>query len=72
MTAMDIWMLICILFVATATLEYAYLLAIKFVIKGMNQQKVEIRCCKIDRYAMLIFIGAYALTFGAYFYTFNT
>ena len=69
---MDIWMLICVLFVATATLEYASLLAIKFVIKGMNQQKVEIRCCKIDRYAMLIFIGAYALTFGAYFYTFNT
>ena len=68
MTAMDVWMLICILFVASATLEYAILLAIKFVVQSLDQQKKEKQCCKIDRYAMVIFIGAYAVTLGTYFY----
>ena len=56
------------LFVASAMFEYAMLLAIRFVIGNTNQRKLDKRCSKIDRNAMMTFIGAYALTVGTYFY----
>ena len=74
MTAMDIWLLICLLFVALVTLEYAILLAARFgkgrrihVTKVAKESK-ENECNKMDRISLKLFMGIYALTMGSYFY----
>ena len=76
LTAMDIWLLLCMLFVALATFEYAILLAIRFggkykinTSKKMNSEfKAERKCMQIDRLSLKIFFLAYLLTVGTYFY----
>ena len=72
---MDIWLLLCMMFVALATFEYAVLLAIWFG-KGKNicaQGEVgpnkEDKCNKMDRISLKIFFGIYIFTVGSYFFT---
>ena len=76
MTAMDIWMLLSMLFVASAQFEYAVQLKIRF---GKTNKigtragkeggaKAEEKCRIIDRRALKVFLGAYILTVGAYIY----
>ena len=75
-TALDIWLLICMLFVATATFEYAMLLLIRYGkrlkldvgTKGKKHGKAAATIVKVDRYALRAFIGIYVLTVGIYFY----
>ena len=70
MTSMDVWMLVCMLFVASAQFEYAVQLKIRFGKRnkiGSGGQKEE-RCRKIDRHALFIFMGTYIVIVGAYFY----
>ena len=74
MTAMDIWLLLCLLFVALVTLEYAILLAVRF---GNGRRVHEKRiakenkgneCNKMDRISLRLFTGIYVFTVGSYFY----
>ena len=73
MTAMDIWLLMCMLFVALATFEYAILLTAKYGKKSRRNahQGAEEKYCKWDNYALKLFMGAYILTVGTYFYLLN-
>ena len=77
---MDIWMLICMLFVAMAQIEYAVQLKMRFrkmskistdIGKG-DKIRAEERCNKIDRYALVMFIVAYIMTVGTYIYKMST
>ena len=75
---MDIWMLICMGFVASAQFEYAMLLNIRFgKLNGIRnageklrkaEEASEGKCRKIDWFAMRIFLVVYILTVGSYFY----
>ena len=76
MTSLDIWMLICMIFVAAAQFEYAVQLKIRFgnmtktgtnVGKGGNTRAEE-KCRKVDSYALKIFLVAYIIIVGGYFY----
>ena len=68
-TAMDVWLLICMTFVTLAAFEYAMLLTI-FFDKGQSMN-IELKkaqtCYKVDRILLKVFIVAYALTVCAYF-----
>ena len=65
MTALDIWLLMCMLFVATATFEYAMLLLIRYGKRPkLDVGKVE----KVDGYAIMAFMGIYVLADSTYFY----
>ena len=76
MTAMNIWMLTCMLFVALATFEYAILLATRFgtdckinASKKTNDEfKTKRKCMKIDRISLKIFFLVYLLVVCTYFY----
>ena len=76
MTAMDIWLLTCMLFVALATFEYAILLAMRFGThskikpneKMNNEIKITRKCLKIDRISLKVFLLTYLLAVGTYFY----
>ena len=75
MTALDIWLLLSMIFVALATFEYAVLLAIKFRKQSEgtkkevdNRRRME-KCRKIDRYALRAFIVVYGVAVLAYFYS---
>ena len=69
MTAMNIWMLTCMLFVALATFEYAILLATRFgtdckinASKKTNDEfKTKRKCMKIDRLSLKIFFLVYTV-----------
>ena len=63
MTCMDIWMLLCILLVFFAMLEYAVVLVIGFREK-VDPQKRN----KIDYWALWVFMGLEFLTACTYFY----
>ena len=72
-TAMDVWLLICMTFVTLAAFEYAMLLTI-FFDKGQSMNielddtdKKAQTCYKVDRISLKVFIIAYALTVCAYF-----
>ena len=73
---MDVWMFICMLFVAMAKFEYALQLKIRFGTlnkissnKGKEgNEKTEEKCRRIDKYALRIFLSIYILTLGVYFY----
>ena len=73
MTALDIWILLCMLFVATATFEYAMLLIIRYR-KPMDKRKtgdmydkIEATIEKADRCAFRAFMAIYVLTDVIYF-----
>ena len=72
---MDLWLLLCMMFVALATFEYAVMLAIRFGKRkkihtvGDVVQKKEDKCYKMDRISLKIFLGIYILAVGSYFYT---
>ena len=74
MTALDIWLLLSMIFVALATFEYAVLLAIKFgkqsegSKKDVDGRKRNEKCRKIDRYALRVFTAAYGVSVFTYFY----
>ena len=61
MTAMDIWMFICMIFVGLAKFEYTIQLKIRFgTISKINtdgnkksKTKIEAECHKIDRHALI-------------------
>ena len=78
MTAMDIWLLICLLFVALVTLEYAILLAVRFgngrrINKKRNAKENKgNECNKMDRISLRLFMGIYVLTVGSYYYVVET
>ena len=80
MTAMDVWMFICMLFVAMAKFEYAMQLKIRFgTLNQINSNngeksnaKTEEKCRRIDRYALRIFIAIYIITLGVYFYNLSS
>ena len=74
MTALDIWLLLCMLFVAAATFEYAMLLIIRYG-KPLNERKtgdmydkMDATIEKVDRYALRVFMAIYVLTDAVYFY----
>ena len=73
---MDVWLLMCMLFVALATFEYAILLAMRFgnhLISASEKSKDAFRrCVKIDRLSLKIFFLAYLISIGAYFYYVGT
>ena len=75
-TAMDIWLLLCMVYVTLATFQYALLIAIRFN-KGRKirevdrmwdatNDKVE-KCNKIDRVSLILFVGSYLVTVVMYF-----
>ena len=78
LTAMDIWLLLCMMCVALATFEYAVMLAIRFGKgKKINPEggaigKKEEKCNKVDRISLRLFLGIYILTVGSYFYSVAT
>ena len=78
MTAMDIWLLICLLFVALVTLEYAILLAVRFgngrrINKKRNAKENKgNECNKMDGISLRLFMGIYVLTVGSYYYVVET
>ena len=71
---MDIWMFICMIFVFLAMLEYAMQLSTHFgkankignKAANKNKIKLEERCHKVDRYAMILFFIVYMLTVATY------
>ena len=72
-TAMDVWLLICMTYVTFAAFEYAVLLAILFdkgqginIELGDTDKKAQ-TCYKVDRISLKVFIVTYALTVCAYF-----
>ena len=76
---MDLWLLLCMLFVALALFEYAIMLTIRFGKQDKNRSAAnrkgtkddvfaEMRCRKIDRYALRVFLAAHVATMGTYFY----
>lgn len=75
MTALDIWILLSMIFVALATFEYAILLKIKFGKEnGKNAPKREFdskkrdeKCRRMDHYALISFLVAYGITVFTYF-----
>ena len=70
---MDIWLLLCMLFVALTIFEYAVMLGIRFGKQRKsdkaNQEEI---CNKMDRVALRIVMGMYVLAVGSYFYTVAT
>ena len=74
MTALDIWLLLSMIFVALATFEYAVLLAIKFGKQRVGSKKDVVgknrdeKCRQIDGYALRVFIVAYGVSVLTYFY----
>ena len=76
LTAMDSWLLLCQLFVALATFEYAVLLGVKFGRqdkarvgeKNHCQKMADEKCRKIDRYALRLFFGLHTLAVAVYFF----
>ena len=77
MTAMDIWMFICMIFVALAKFEYAVQLKIRFgtinkissdVGGNETDTGTEEKCRKIDHYALRILFFVYIMTVASYFY----
>ena len=75
---MDIWLLLCMMFVALVTFEYAIMLAIRFGngnkihVERLAKEKKEDACNKMDRICLRVFLGIYILTGGSYFYTVAT
>ena len=72
---MDVWMLLCILFVASALFEYAILLAIRFgkqnkigdKFLGTKDEATAIqKCRRLDLYALRVFVGLFAIKVCAY------
>ena len=63
MTYMDIWMLLCILSVFLAMLEYAIVMVV--TIKEMLPKK---SCVKIDYWALRVFMGLDILAAFTYLY----
>ena len=74
---MDIWLLVSMMFVASAIFEYAVLLAIRFGrSRKINGEKgisgnEERNCNKVDRMALKIFLGTYILAVAIYFFAFT-
>ena len=75
MTALDVWLFLCMNVVAFALFEYAMLLAIRFgkqneirrSISGDKDEPVVVgKCLKIDHYALRGFLVYYAVLLGAY------
>ena len=71
---MDMWLLLCMMFVALAAFEYTIMLSIRFG-KGKKQgakggvvENKERKCNKIDRLSLRMFLGIYIITVGSYFY----
>ena len=66
--------MLCMMFVALATFEYAVLLAIwfgkgkKICAQGDVGPNKEDKCNKMDRNVLKIFFGIYIFTVGSYFY----
>ena len=79
MTAMDIWMFICMIFVALTKFEYAMQLKIRFGTVSKISTPADKRSMtktvensrKIDRIALIIFFVVYIMTVVGYFYTLN-
>ena len=72
---MDVWMLLCILFVASALFEYAILLALRFgkqnkisaKTMGSEDEATAIeKCRRLDLYALRVFLVLYAVKVCAY------
>ena len=57
MTALDLWLVLCVLFVASAMFEYAVMLGVGFE-KHLQR--------KIDRCALAIFLVTYVMTVSVY------
>ena len=80
MTALDVWMLSCVMHLVLSIFEYALLLGIRygkqFKIntnkKGSRNDKTERMCLTIDRYALRVFVALQLLTVGTYFYNYYT
>ena len=80
MTALDIWLLLSMIFVALATFEYSVLLAIKFAKqsevhpskKEMDAKNRNDTCRKIDKYSLRIFLVVYFISIFAYIYSVNS
>ena len=76
MTSLDVWMLICMMFVAAAQFEYAVQLKVRFGnmskigsdVSQEGETLSERKCRKVDNYALKVFLLAYVLTAAAYFY----
>lgn len=68
LTAMDLWLLICMVFVAFALFEYAILLKIRFKKAEMSKQEgmLKCQCQNVDSKASVLFPIAFALFNLAY------
>ena len=73
MTALDIWLLLSMIFVALATFEYAILLKIHFgkdngkFKKEVNSRRRDEKCSKMDHYSLISFLIVYGITVFTYF-----
>ena len=76
LTMLDIWLLLCVIFVALALFEYAILLAIRFGkqnikihdnMTGNDELNAVAKCRKIDRHALRVFLALHAVTVCTYF-----
>ena len=72
MTLMDVWLLLCILYVVMQLLEYTVILYIlltddKNVLESKKEEKLMM-CRKIDSWARKFFLALDILMVGAYYY----
>ena len=72
---LDIWLLLCVIFVALALFEYAILLAIRFGKQNKINDNMTgndgadnaiAKCRKIDRYALRVFLALNVVTVCTY------
>ena len=78
MTAMDAWLLMCMLTVGLAIFEYGICLATLFGKQRKNKintkdqetaaAALKLRCHKIDCYALRFFVVVFNMSVGTYFY----
>ena len=72
MTLMDVWLLLCILYVVMQLLEYTVILYIlltddKNVLESEKKEKLMM-CRRIDSWARKFFLALDILMVGAYYY----
>ena len=68
------WLLWCMFVVALSMIEYAVLLTIKYGklskvdVYGQGKTKIEEKCKKIDKYAIIFFAVINIMSIGTYLY----
>ena len=63
---LDVWCMLCIVFITTALFEYAVIIHIRFMSTD-SEARVKTRCRKLDFYAAMVFTSLYLTFICTYF-----